>query len=293
VAAAQRRDPHAALEVCLDDHQETDLRVRIAPTARQPGEPPWHLHLWHDVRWERAVDRAKSVLLSTVSHELHTPLTNIKGFVTSLLSEDVEWDAATQRDFLREVDAETDHLSGLVDNLLDLSKLESGVLQIKRRWTDLTVVAEKVVRQLRLRVPDGTFVLDLPSDLPPLFIDPVRIGEVLRNLLENAVKYAGTGGEVRVTGACENGEVVVSVVDQGSGLPREALERMFERFYRFVPAGKQIPGTGLGLAICRGLVEAHGGRIWAESSAGMTRVSFALPLLGADQADEEEEDLLN
>ena len=145
-----------------------------------------------------------------------------------------------------------------------------------------------MVRQLRLRAPQGTFVIDLPTSLPRVFIDPVRIGEVLRNLLENAVKYAGAG-EVRVTAACQDSEMVVSVTDQGSGVPPEALERMFERFYRFVPEGKQIPGTGLGLAICRGLVESHGGRIWAESDTGSTRIHFALPLLGPDDATDEDD----
>jgi signal transduction histidine kinase/GAF domain-containing protein len=288
VATARRHDSQGTLDLCLDNTQQTDLRVGITPTARDEAGPGWYLHLWRDVRWERAADRAKSVLLSTVSHELHTPLTNIKGFVTSLLSEDVTWDATTQRDFLREVDAETDHLSGLVDNLLDMSRLEAGVLQIKKRWTELPAVVEKVVRHARLRAGDCAFAVDLPQNLPPVFVDPVRIGEVLRNLLDNAVKYAGPG-EVRIAADCQAGEVVIAVIDQGPGVPADVLGRLFERFYRFVPQGKQIPGTGLGLAICRGLVEAHGGRIWAESDQQGTRVRFALPLLADNGTSEDDE----
>jgi signal transduction histidine kinase len=284
ISAVQRHAVGHLIDLSLCEPRPLALRIRIIAAKQDPGRPTWYLHLLHDLRWEQAADRAKSVLLSTVSHELRTPLTNIKGFVTSLLSPDVDWDASTRRDFLEEVNAEADHLTSLVDSLLNLSKLEAGVLEIRKRWEDLNALISHEVGQCARRVPAYRFETDLEPDLPPAFLDPARIREVLRNLLENAIKYSEPGSRIAVASRCSEGEFQLSVADEGSGIPPDALQHIFERFYRWAPRGRQISGTGLGLAISKGLVEAHGGRIWAESQVGQgTRVSFSLPLLGDDR----------
>jgi signal transduction histidine kinase len=288
-AAARAHDQDQVLDVPLRGSRQADLRIRIMPVAR--GGVAWYLHVLYDVRWEHAADRAKSVLLSTVSHELRTPLANIKGFATSLLSSDVEWDGATQRDFLEEINAETDHLSALVDHLLDMSRLEAGVLHIKKRWTDLPALLRQVISRPDCQPHAERILLELEPGLPPAYLDSTRISEVVHNLVENAIKYADPAGRITISARCAEGAFLVAVTDQGPGVPPDVVAHVFDRFYRYVPAGRQIPGTGLGLAICRGLVEAHGGRIWAESVSGTAmRVGFTLPLLG-DSRQSDEDDL--
>lgn len=228
---------------------------------------------------ERAMeaDRVKSEFLATVSHELRTPLTSIKGFAETLLSEDVTWDQATQRDFLSTIVEESDRLRDLVNQLLDMAQLEAGSLHLQRHRCDLLHIIAVTLERLHPLLKSHAVRVAIPTDLPPIYADRERVIDILRNLLENVVKYTPPGTSITLTGQVVGDEVQIDLNDNGPGIPEDVLPHLFERFHR--GDHPDIPGTGLGLAICRGLVQAHGGRIWAESRVGEeTTVHFTLPI---------------
>ncbi len=224
-------------------------------------------------------DRLKSAFLATVSHELRTPIASIKGFGETLLSEDVEWDRGTQADFLQTIVREADRLRDLVDQLLDMAKLESGTLRLRKRPFGVQRVLQEACTRMQTINEDHTITLDIEEQLPPAYVDPERILNVMQNLLENAGKYAPAHTPIRVNAHREGADILVSVTDDGPGIQPEVLPHLFERFYRGVHF--DAPGSGLGLALCKGLIEAHGGRIWVESPTGArggTTVYFTLPI---------------
>lgn len=235
--------------------------------------------LLRDITREREADAMKSQLLSTVSHELRTPLASIKGFATTLLRQDVKWDEATQRDFLRIIEEETDRLAEIIDNLLDMSQIEAGVLRIAKEPTQLRQLIREIVDEMRMRTEAHYFVVDLPAELPRVLIDPRRIRQVLHNLIGNAIKYS-KGGQISVACEVEADHVVVSVADQGEGIQPQFIDKIFERFFQVDGAStRRVGGSGLGLSISRGIVEAHGGKIWFESVVGQgSTFRFTLPL---------------
>ncbi|MBI4322317.1 MAG: HAMP domain-containing protein [Chloroflexi bacterium] len=224
--------------------------------------------------------RAKEQFLSNVSHELRSPLGHVKGYVTTLLRQDAQWDERTRQRFLREVLAGTEQLQKMVDELLDMSRLEAGRFQVETEPVNIGQVTRAAVRWVRSETSNHRLVVSIPRDLPLALADPHRTEQVLRNLLENAVKYSPDGGCIAITGTVERGLVVICVADDGVGIGEGQLERIFERFHR-VDNGlrRRTGGVGLGLSICRGIVEAQGGRIWAESVLGEgSRFYFSLPL---------------
>jgi K+-sensing histidine kinase KdpD len=244
-----------------------------------------NLHLLDETRKVAAlkeIDRAKTELLSTVSHELRTPLGSIKGYATTLLTHGNKLKKDEQREFLEIIDSEADRLRELIENLLDMSRLEAGVLRIDKEPTRLGTIAREVSRKVQLATPEHELRLEWPVEDPPVSADHKRIYQVVQNLLTNAVKYSPDGGCIVLSATCERRELIVSIADQGLGMPAGELDRIFDRFHRVRSTmSRVIGGTGLGLAICKGLVEAHGGRIWAESEGegkGST-FFFTLPLL--------------
>jgi two-component system sensor histidine kinase KdpD len=219
----------------------------------------------------------KSALLHAVSHDLRTPLSSIIGAAGSMLQSDVEWSPEERREFAQTIEQEAVRLNGIVGNLLDLSRIQGGTLVPALDWHDPALVVREALHRLEPITREHRLRTSIPDDLPPVFIDPVEIDQVVTNLVENAAKYTPSGGEITVSAAVEDGELRVSVADQGPGVPSEALPRLFEPFYR-APATSAIRGSGLGLAVARGLIEAHGGRIWAESNDGRgARFTFAIP----------------
>jgi two-component system sensor histidine kinase KdpD len=227
----------------------------------------------------RRADEVKSALLSAVSHDLRTPLSSIIASAGSLLQEDVAWTEEERRDFAAAIEEEARRLNRLVGNLLDLSRIEAGTLRPERRWYDLGTLVADVLGRLRPTTAQHAVVVDVADDLPPVPLDYVEIDEVLCNLIENATSYTPLGAEIRVSARRAGDQVEVEVADRGPGIPSEALPHLFEPFYRVRTAGAQSRGTGLGLAVAKGLVEAHGGRIWAENRpAGGARFVFTLPL---------------
>lgn len=225
-------------------------------------------------------NRLKSELLSTLSHEMRTPLASIKGYASALLLQEADWSEETRREFLRIIDEETDNLQDLISDLLESSTIEAGLLRIERQPTLLARLAQRVVDQAGLRTQQHRFLVDFPSGFPVVDADPRRIEQVLHNLVDNAVKYSPDGGLIVVRGEVHPREIVVSVADQGVGIAPEHLNRLFERFFRIKSGiGRNVVGTGLGLPIARTIMESHGGRIWAESTVGSgTTLFFTVPL---------------
>lgn len=224
-------------------------------------------------------DAVKSSLLSSVSHELRTPLTAIKAMLFSL-QESSPAQQNGHRECLKDIDEEVDYLNRLVDNLLDMSRLEAGVLAPNREWNLVEELAEAAIRRLGRRLECRPLHIDLPGTLPPVYVDGVAIQQVLVNLLDNAVKFSPRDTPIWLQARPTGEEVEVSVRNEGPGIPMHELERIFDRFYRLTAPTSAIQGTGLGLAICKGIIEAHGGRIEARSIPGKeTSIRFYLPLV--------------
>ena len=214
----------------------------------------------------READELKNTLLSLVSHELRTPLAAIKASASGLLQDPAGWNAPALEEALQAINEESDRLSGLVNKLLDLSRLEAGAWKPLWDWCDLLDVLGTALARLPER--DGQRVcVSAPPDLPLVRADFVQMAQVMTNLLENAAKYAPPETAIAVTLRAAGNDVRVDVADGGTGIPIDQSEAVFARFHRMERhrRGGQ-PGTGLGLAICRGIVEAHSGRIWQESA---------------------------
>src|SRR5215217_7881822 len=229
-------------------------------------------------------DELKSALLAAVSHDLRTPLASIKASATSLLDDSVEWDRETRQDFLEAIDEETDRLTLMVSNLLDLSRIEGGALRPQKDWYDIDELIVDVRARLAPRSRTHPLTITVEPNLPLLRFDYVQIAQVLVNLIENAFKYTPDGTTIAVAAHQIPGAIAISVHDDGPGIPREHQLRLFDKFYR-ANAATAAPGAGIGLAISKGLVEAHGGRIWVESEPGSgTTFRFTLPLPALAQA---------
>jgi two-component system sensor histidine kinase KdpD len=224
----------------------------------------------------RRADQLKSALLDAVSHDLRTPLASILASAGSLRQQDVDWADDERRGFAEAIEQEAGRLDRIVGNLLDLSRLESGTLQPDRGWYEPTALINEVTSRLRPQVAPHALELDLPDELPPVHVDYSEVDQVLSNLIENAAKYSPPEATITVSAAVRNGTLIVNVADGGPGISAEALPRLFEPFFR--ATGAQRGGSGLGLAVARGLVEAHGGRIWAENRPqGGASFSFEIP----------------
>jgi two-component system sensor histidine kinase KdpD len=170
-------------------------------------------------------------------------------------------------------------LNGLVDNLLDMSRVESGTLAPHREWHLLEDLVEGAIRRVELSLERRSLQVDLGENRSPIYVDGIEIQQVLINLLDNAIKYSPAGALINIVGRMTPGQVEVRISSEGDGIPQKDLSKIFERFYRLKgPRAQMIRGTGLGLAICKGMVDAHGGRIWAESKQGQgVTIGFMLP----------------
>lgn len=220
--------------------------------------------------------------LATLSHELRTPLAAIKGYSTALLLEEVQWSPEKRADFLHQIDAACDYLESMITDILDSSLIDVGRLTLEYQPVRLVRLVGEVAQEIQRRSEIHHLMVDLPADLPLIDADPRRLQQVLRNILDNAVKYSPQGGLVMIRGELRPLDVVLSISDQGVGISPEDLIPLFEKYFRVKSAtGYYVPGTGLGLPVARAIVEAHGGRIWAESKVGEgTTLSFSLPRSG-------------
>jgi two-component system sensor histidine kinase KdpD len=200
--------------------------------------------------------------VSTISHELRTPLGFIKGYSTSLLRQDTSWDEGTQREFLNIIDEEADRLAQLIENVLESARLQSKTLMLRFQPLRLDSILRDVVARIRSRYKDIDISMDI-EPVPSIRGDGVRLAQVFENLFTNAMKYA-PGSPIIVLLDQVGQSLLVSFTDRGPGIPKESLPLIFERFYR-VRSEKSVTGTGLGLYICKQIIDAHRGKIWAES----------------------------
>lgn len=261
--------------------RQHDLRLHLFAVTDAQGEPLGRGQLWQDITKDKELDRMKSALLSTVSHELRTPLATIKGYASTLLANDVAWDAATQREFLQTISQETDRLTTLVKNLLDLSRIEAGLLDIHCEVYSLNDLLAEVMRSFTPPVY-GRVHLQLAADLPPISIDISRMSTVMRNLVDNAVKYSPPDTPIEVSTARQNGDITFTVRDFGPGVPPELADKIFDRFVRADNRlTREVGGVGLGLAICKGFVAAHHGRVWFQPANPGAVFGFTLPMQDA------------
>jgi K+-sensing histidine kinase KdpD len=234
------------------------------------------------IRDAQEADRLRSEVMATLSHELRTPLAAIKGYSTAMLMTEVQWPEAKRREFLGLIDAECDNLQSMIGEILDSSLIDVGRLAIEPQPVRLPHLAREVAEDMQHRAETHRLVVDFPAGFPIVDADPRRIRQVIRNILDNAIKYSLHGGLVMIRGLVRPDDVVVSVSDQGVGISAEDLIPLFEKYFRVKsPTGYHVAGTGLGLQVARAIVEAHGGRIWAESKQGQgTTLYFSLPRAG-------------
>jgi two-component system sensor histidine kinase KdpD len=288
-----------ALYLPLVASQETLGVLGLQPTDSRSLEAPEQLHQLETFATQTALalertqlaaaaqqaqvraeaERLRSSLLSSVSHDLRTPLAAITGATSSLLEGDKGLDAQTQKDLLETVSEEAERLDRLVNNLLEMTRLESGTLQVRKEWHPLEEVVGAALGRLVKPLGDRPMTTRLPEDLPLVPINDVLLEQVLINLLDNAVKHTPDASPLELTAWAEEGAVTVEIADRGPGLAPGDEERVFDKCYRGL--GLTARGAGLGLAICRGFVEAHGGRIWAENRpGGGVAFRFTIPLTG-------------
>ncbi len=225
-------------------------------------------------------DRLKSALLASVSHELRTPLATIRAGTESLSRGIVQADSAVGKELVNDISDAAQHLTKLVTNMLDMTRIESGALHPQREWNDLIEIVNNATNHLRGDLGAHTLRIDVPDDLPLLPVDPVQIDQVFTNLISNSAKYAPPNTVIEIVARIQDADfVLVQVKNQSQHLPETNLERIFDKFYRVTHAS-QVTGTGLGLSICKGIIEAHSGRIWASNVVGADRgfiFNFTLP----------------
>ena len=255
------------------------LTIRLreeAETARE-GErhSAWLMEKAKKAEIEAEGERLRSALLSSVSHDFRTPLTAIVGSAGALLEKETIHKDPASKELLENIQSEAERLSHLVQNLLEVTRLESGAVRIQKESYPFEEVVGNVLERLKKALDRRIVKVDIPEDLPLVPMDATLVGQVLYNLLENAIRHTPPKSRVDITANGEEGSVQITVADQGTGLEKDELERVFDKFYH----GKASPGAGLGLAICRAVVNAHGGKIWAENRPGGGAVfRFTLPL---------------
>jgi two-component system sensor histidine kinase KdpD len=235
-----------------------------------------------EARVTSETEQLRSALLSSVSHDLRTPLVSIIGSATTLAGEAGRLSEADRSQLVQTILEEGERLNRFVQNLLDMTRLGYGALELKKEWSDLREIVGRAARRLEKPLRFHFLEIDVPPQLDPVRADPVLIEQVVANLLDNAAKYAPQGSRITVTARRDGERMLVAVSDEGPGIPAEAREAVFDVFYRVRAGDRQVAGTGLGLAICRGLIEAHGGRILARDGPGGrgTTIEFSLPLEG-------------
>lgn len=237
----------------------------------------------HHVEALREADRLKSRFVTAVSHDLQSPLTAIRASVESLLDQDGVQSAQMHEHLLQNIAGQASRLDRLVDELLDLARIEADVLLLDRDWIELPALIADTVAQFEELHRGCRVERDLAADLPLQYVDPVRLAQVLWNLLENALKYASSCTSIKVEARWTRNEMLIGVADRGPGIPADEREKIFQHFYRLERDQRtHTQGSGLGLAICQGIVQAHGGRIWVEDQPeGGSVFRFALPLYTA------------
>ncbi|MYB47988.1 MAG: response regulator [Dehalococcoidia bacterium] len=265
----------------LPDGRRVTTLVNATPIYSDDGKIVSAVAVIQDMTPLEEIERLRNEFLAMVSHELRTPLTTIKGCTSIVLGSSDPMDISEVLQYFRMIDEQSNHLRGLVNNLLDMTRIEAGALSVSLKPTEVESLVDEAKAAFLRRGARNTVEMDLDPDLPPISADKRRITQVMDNLLSNAAKYSPEFSTIRVTGSREGNQVRISVTDEGMGIASDQLSRLFEKFSRIDGDGRErkIAGEGLGLAICKGIVEAHGGRITAESGGEErgTRITFTVP----------------
>jgi two-component system sensor histidine kinase KdpD len=223
-------------------------------------------------------DRLKSAILSSVSHDLRTPLASIQAAATTLFNPELALEPDASAELQSLLLEETENMAQLIGNLLNMSRLETGLLTLQRQWNALAEIVDTSLRRLRRVTRDTPPRVDVPDDLPLVPVDAVLLEQVFLNLVRNSIKYSPPGTPVEILAAAEVGQVHVQVRNAGPKIPAQHIQHIFEKFYQ-MPGKDAARGTGLGLSICKGIVEAHGGTVWAENLPVGVSFHFTLPTL--------------
>ena len=224
-------------------------------------------------------DRLRTALLNSISHELRTPLASIMGSASTLLESDSLYSADERHELLESITDGSKRMNLILSNLLDTARIESGMMKLKYDWCDIEDVIGTALQHLSEQVENRRLEINIRDEIPLLQGDCVLLGQVVLNLVDNALKYSPADSSIEIQASATNEELTVSVADHGIGIPATDMEKIFDKFYRVQHGESSIPGTGLGLSICKSIVEAHGGKIWASNrSEGGAVISFSLPL---------------
>ena len=251
--------------------------VTYAPLLSREGKLRNIIVTVRDITHFRTADEIKTTFISIVSHELRTPVALIKGYASTLRRDDARWDKPTISDSLAVIEEEADRLSKMIDDLLDASRLQAGGLSLNKGDVSLPSLASRISERFARQSKKHAIIPDFPEKFPVIVADETRLEQVISNLVSNALKYA-LEGEIRISGQARPEQVIICVSDEGPGIEAKDLPHIFDRFYRSTRAVKQTKGAGLGLYLARAIIEAHGGRIWADPKpdAG-ARICFSLP----------------
>ena len=269
--------------ISVPDGRSVTTLINATPIASEEGAIETIIVTLQDLTPLEEVERQRAEFLGTVSHELRAPLTSIKGSAAALLRTPSTLDAAETHQFLRIIDSQADHILDLIGELLDAARIEAGTLSVSPEPSDPTLLVDRAVGLFQSGGDRNNVRIDLPPDLPRVLADRRRIEQVLTNLLTNAARYSLESGVIRVSAAVEGVHVAISVADDGVGVAPERLPYLFRRFFRAEGDDPDGMGAGLGLAVCKGIVEAHGGRIWAESDGPGRGARFTFTLPAAEQ----------
>lgn len=275
-------------EITLPDYKSEEegaerfYQVQTAAVKSEDQSNIGVVAIFNDITDIRAIERMKTAFVSTVSHELRTPLTSIKGFISTLL-QDTEgfYDKDTVHEFYTIIDQECDRLTRLISDLLNVSRIEAGrALDLNPEPVNVTDAVERVVAVQRSYTTKHQIEMDLDDDMPIIVADQDKFVQILTNLTNNAIKYSPNGGTVTLKGRKLDGKIRMSIEDQGMGIPKEHLPKVFDRFHRVDNRDtRKVGGTGIGLYLVKHFVEAHGGKIWVESEVGVgSQFIFEMPL---------------
>ena len=270
------------IELSVPDGRSVRTLVNVTPIRSEDGEVVSVVVTMQDLAPLEELERQRAEFLGMVSHELRAPLTSIKGSAATVRSASRAPTRAEMLQFFRIIEAQADHMSGLIANLLDAGSIEAGTLTVAPEPSNVAALVDRARNTFLSGGGRHAVLIDLPPDLPQAMADRERIVQVMNNLFSNAARHAPASSPIRVEGACEGGYVALSVSDKGRGIPPDRIPHLFRK--RAGPSG----GTGLGLAISKGLVEAHGGRIRAESggTGQGARFTFTIPAAGAAAPEE-------
>jgi PAS domain S-box-containing protein len=261
-----------------EPYTNQDFLVSVYPLLDEKGELRGAVHIAHDITEQKKMERLKDEMISSVSHEMRTPLTAMLGFTEFMLENEVPREQ--QRDYLQTIHQETERLSELISNFLDLQRLQSDMESYRPEPIHISALLQDAAHLFSVASKNHRILIDCPAGLPEALGDFRRLQQAMKNLLSNAIKYSPEGGSVILGAKEESGKIVVWVKDEGVGIPAHAMDKVFKRFYRVDEGGRRmLGGVGLGLALVREVVRAHGGEVWVESTLGKgSTFYFSLPL---------------